>query len=112
VTEVPVNAKPAASRIRSVTYRVSLQNGLPDLPQRIESLLLREMIEIEEDREGKVRRRDIRPLIVTMEAASEAAVRMTVRMTGEGTVRPEHILDLLDIPREGASFAREKIDLD
>lgn len=111
VVETPVDAKAAASRLRSATYRVSLPSPVPHLASQASELLRRDEIPIEEEREGKRRTRDLRPLLLALEAPSETVLRLTVSMTGDGTVRPEQVLDLLGIPLDGVSIARERVEL-
>lgn len=111
VEEVPVDARAAASRIRSATYRVTLPAAVPDLAGRIDALLARDEIVVDEEREGRRVTRDIRPLLLAGEAVDDASLRLRVAIGGEGTIRPETVLDLLTIPREGATIAREKLDM-
>jgi radical SAM-linked protein len=111
VVETPIDAK-AAAHLRSATYRVALPRAVPDLHSRVETLLLRDTISVEEERDGKPRTRDLRPLLLTLEAPTEGLLRMTLAMTGEGTVRPEQVLDLLGIARDDVAIVREKIDFD
>jgi radical SAM-linked protein len=111
ILEVPADGKPAASRVRSATYRVDLSAGIVDLRQRCEQLMQREVIEIQEDHHGKIRIRDLRPLILSLHAPNTGTLRLRVEATGEGTVRPEQILDLLGVPREGSAITRESIEI-
>jgi radical SAM-linked protein len=110
--ELPAGAKSAASSVHGAVYRVELPDPAPDLAARAGSLLTREHIELEEQREDGTRTRDVRPLILEIEPLGPAALRLTVRLTPDGSVRPESVLDLLGIPREGARIIRERLILD
>lgn len=111
ILEVPVEGKPAGSRVRSATYRVDLSAGIVDLQQRTEQLMQREVIEIQEDHHRKIRIRDLRPLILSLRAPNTRTLRLQVETAGDGTVRPEQILDLLGVPREGSAITRESIEI-
>ena len=112
VHELPPGTKPAAARLRSATYRVALPQPVPDLGSRATSLLQQETLEVEEEREGKKRRRDLRPHILWLDAsASGDALRMEVRIHPTGTVRPEQVVELMGIDTDGLKIVRERIDL-
>jgi radical SAM-linked protein len=110
--EVPPGTRTAASRLRSAIYRVQLPAAVPDLGRRVADLTGRARLDVEEPRDGRVRRRDVRPLILSLDAPSPDALRLELRLDGEGSVRPETILDLLRVPRDGARITRERIVLD
>lgn len=111
VDAIPGQIKSAASRVRSATYRVSLPADVPDIGSRLAELLTRDALPIEEERDGKIRRRDLRPLILSLEATGPGTVRMVVRLNSDGSTRPEQILNLLSIPMEGVEIVREQIEL-
>lgn len=108
VIEVPVEGKSAASKLISASYRVELPEPTGDLSQRLAAILARDEIEVEEERDGATRRRDIRPAILALEVESGRAFTLSAGYAG-GTVRPEQILDLLGIPRDGAHITRTQI---
>lgn len=112
VHEMPPSQKLSAARLRSATYRVELSDPVPDLPDRVVGLLGRDTLGVEEHRQDKVRKRDLRPLLLSLEALAEnSALQMVVRLDAEGTVRPEQILGLLAIPSDGARIIREKLEV-
>ena len=108
VVEVPVEGKSAASKLLSASYEVELPEPVPDLPGRLQSLLDRTTIEVEEERDRTVRRRNIRPSILDLHADGDQRFLLTAAYDG-GTVRPEQILDLLGLPRDGARITRTGI---
>jgi radical SAM-linked protein len=108
VIEVPSEGKSAASKLLSASYTVELPRPVEDLGLRLVALLEEPSIEIDEERDRTIRRRNIRPLILTLEAESSSVFSLTAAYEG-GTVRPEQILDLLGIPRDGARITRGEI---
>ncbi len=111
VQEIPPGQKSAASRLRSASYRVELPDPVPDLRSRVEHLLGQAVTEIEEQRQDRVRKRDLRPFILSLRALDFGTLHMLVRLDAEGTVRPEQVLQLLSIPGDGARITRERIEL-
>ena len=111
VDELPSGQKLAASRVKAVRYRVELPTDVADLNARLTELLGRPSLSVEEWRDDGMRKRDIRPLILSMEASGPGSLRLTARHDDRGTVRPEQILQLLLLPLEGARITREGIDL-
>jgi radical SAM-linked protein len=112
VREVPVEGRSAASRVRSATYRVDLPSAVDDLEDRVRDLLARDSIEAQEVREGRVRIRDLRSLILSADATDAHTLRLHLVAGGEGSVRPEQVLDAMEIPREGAAISRESIEIE
>jgi radical SAM-linked protein len=110
--ELPEGQKPSASRLRSATYRVELPHPVPNLAARVADLLSRESLQVEELRKDRVRERDLRPLILSLEPLDgEFGLRMRVTLDAQGTVRPEQILILLGVSPEGARIVREAIEV-
>lgn len=101
----------AASRLRSATYRIVPIEPVPDLEARCVSLLARATVEIEEERSGAVRRRDIRPLILSLVALPDGGIRLTVRLTTEGSVRPDEVVRTLGLDPIGVTVTRESIEI-
>ncbi len=108
VIEVPAEGKSAASKLHSASYLVELAEPLEELPHRLDAILARDTIEVEEDRDGAIRHRDIRPAILSLEADGSSAFAL-IAGYDRGTVRPEQILDLLGISRDGISITRTEI---
>jgi radical SAM-linked protein len=111
VQELPPGLKSAASRVESVSYRIDLTDQVDDLETRVAGLLGRPAIEIQEERDGTVRARDVRPLILELRARGDRELAAILRLGEEGTVRPEQVLSLLEIPTDGAAFTRESVNL-
>jgi len=112
VEEMPVGVKSSASRVSSATYRIELPSSVAGLEERIRTLLARETLEVQEEHDGGIRVRDIRSLILSLEAIEgNMGLRATVRLDGSGTVRPERLLALLGMSPEGVRIVRERIDV-
>jgi radical SAM-linked protein len=103
--------KSAASRLRSVHYRADLAESIDDLSQRVEALLALASLEVTEERDGKSRVRNVRPLILSAAAISATRIDFRLQLDGSGTVRPEQLLEAMHIPLEGTRYTREKIRL-
>jgi len=110
VIEVAPEGKSAASRLRSATYYVELAKPVGDLRARIYELLDRYSLEIEEERDGTLRKRDLRPAILDLKAVSARAFVLVAGYDG-GTVRPEQILGLMGIDADGARITRQSIEV-
>jgi hypothetical protein len=91
---------------------MTLPDAAEDLQERVAALLDRSSLEVEEERDGTRRRRNLRPLIKTLLAPDNRSLLLDVRLDSDGTARPEQILDLLEIPRDGVKIARERIDIE
>jgi radical SAM-linked protein len=111
VEETAPGRKTAASRLQSAVYRVDLPRPVPDLDVRVQMLLLRPRLDVEEQRDRQIRRRDVRPMILAIETLNAHMLRVQVRMDGEGSMRPEQLLILMDVPTEGIRITRERIVL-
>jgi radical SAM-linked protein len=109
VEEAEPGKKSAASRLRGAIYRVALPGPVPHLEERVEQLLGSSSLTIQEEREEGTRTRDLRPLLVSMRAADESTLELEVQFDESGTVRPEQILRLLEIPSDGARITRERL---
>lgn len=108
VVEVSAEGKSAASKLLSARYSVELPEPVEDLSQRLDAILARETIEVEEHRDGGLRRRNIRPAILGLDVEGVRIFTLLASYAG-GTARPEQILDLLGIPREGVLITRTEI---
>jgi radical SAM-linked protein len=111
VLEVSAEGKSAAARVRSATYRIDLPGPIPDLSDRADTLLRSDAVAMKEERKGETRGRDVRSLILALEPLDARTLRLQLAATNEGGLRPEQVLDLLGLPREGASVSREAIEL-
>jgi radical SAM-linked protein len=111
VVEAEPGSKTAASRLQSAIYRVDLPAPVDDLTQRVDALLQQPTLDVEEPRDGHVRKRNLRPMILALDALTREALHLEVRMDGEGSVRPEQVLTLMGVPVEAVRVTRERIVL-
>jgi radical SAM-linked protein len=112
VSTLPENVRSAASRVTTAEYRVDLRDSVPDLGRRVEGLLACQVLEFDDGREGRTRRRDLRPLLLSLRALSPSGLEMSVRLSEGGTIRPEHIVQLLGLSSDGSTVIRLRIGLD
>lgn len=111
VEEAVPGAKTAASRLQSAVYRVDLPVPIADLDERARTLLQSSRLDVQEQRDGQVRRRDLRPMVLGLETVSPQTLRLEARMDGDGSIRPEQLLMLMDVPTRGVRVTRERIVL-
>jgi len=90
---------------RACATAAALRQWLVDLAEDLSSL------DVEEQRDGQVRRRDVRPMILSLAVVSPQALRLEARMDGEGSIRPELLLTLMGVPTPGIRITRERIVL-
>jgi radical SAM-linked protein len=108
VEEMQGAEKLSATRLRAAVYRIDLHDDVPDLETRIYQLLQEESLPVTEDRKDGPRKRDLRPLIVQLTPDNDKrSLRAEVRMDTEGSVRPEQLLELLNIELMGVRITRE-----
>lgn len=108
--EVPLEGKPAAARLHTAVYGIDLPAPLADLEDRIANLLSMEQLVIDETHNGKLRRRDVRPLILSLDSVRTDEIVLEAAI-GAGSVRPEQVLALLEIPTDGVRITRRQIKL-
>ena len=112
ISEVPTSDPALQSRLRSVTYRIRLEevNTIDDLTKRINQLLEQDHIWLE--RRGK--KYDLRPLIETCEvqpAIGRDTIDLTVTLTAlpGATGRPEELLRAAGYDPNEAFIERQEI---
>ena len=117
IESAPLRQPSLQSLVRAAEYEVTLEappNGVP-LEQGISELLAREEIPWEQDRGGKIRRYDLRPLILTLElsscAARSASLRMRLRHDERGAGRPEQVALALGVSRPPLRIHRIGLEL-
>jgi len=111
VEELEIGRAPAAKMVVSTEYRVELAAPRTGLDSQVAELLGRDSLELDETRDGRTRRRDIRPFILGARAEGEQRLHLRFRYDERGTVRPEQVLEALGIELEGARYTRERIVL-
>jgi radical SAM family uncharacterized protein/radical SAM-linked protein len=91
-------ASPRLSRVLTAAeYAVDLDAeaaGEADLDAAVTDLLARPRVPLQRERDGKVRGVDVRPGILALQAAG-GRLSMTLRVVGEGCVRPDEVVRLL-----------------
>lgn len=117
IESAPLRQPSLQSLVRAAEYDVTLEappNGT-SWEQGISELLARAEIPWEQDRGGKIRRYDLRPLILALElsscAAQSASLRMRLRHDERGAGRPEQVALALGVSRPPLRIHRVGLEL-
>lgn len=117
IESAPLRQPSLQSLVRAAEYEVALEappNGA-SWEQGISELLARAEIPWEQDRGGKIRRYDLRPLILELElsscAAQSASLRMRLRHDERGAGRPEQVALALGVSRPPLRIHRVGLEL-
>ena len=81
-------------RPRQLSYRIPLLQGHPVTKDSVRGLLAAERLVIHRRREDKVKTLDIRPFVEQIRLKDDA-VQFLLRVTAQGTARPEEVLEAL-----------------
>ena len=81
-------------RPRQHSYRIPLLEAHPVTEESVRELLAAERLPVRRRRKDKVKELDIRPFIERIRC-EDGAVRLLLRMTEQGTARPEEVLQAL-----------------
>lgn len=116
VEEVPASLPSLQSLVGAADYLVSgaTRQTRAVLEQAIQRLLALPSLPWEHQREGEVRRYDLRALILDLQvrswaagdAGSDFSVQMRLRADAEGTGRPEQVMAALGLPDAWTSLHR------
>lgn len=116
--EMPLSAPSLQSVIRSAAYKcVAIHPGAMDgARQRIEAFLAAESVQHVFPRGDSVKTVELRPLVCSMDvnvaAGGDCEVLMQVSLSQEGTVRPEHVLEVLGFSTPALSIHRVAVSLE
>ena len=117
IHSVPLRQPSLQSQVCAAAYKVELEDarGCDAWREAIAELLAREAIPWEQERGGKLRRYDLRPLILGLELVScgggVAALRMRLRHDERGAGRPEQIALALGVERPPRRMHRVELEL-
>jgi hypothetical protein len=117
VSEAPLEEAALQTQTTSATYQASLLNKIArsDLLQRIESLLSSQSLLIERKRGKKVKRFDIRPLILELSlkewSPQRTTLHMRLSMLPGKTGRADDVLAAIGLDPLSASIKRTEIRL-
>lgn len=117
IASAPLKQPSLQSQVRAAEYEV----GLDETPacgswqRAVGELLARDTIPWEQDRGGKIRRYDLRSLILALEVTSEsedtALLRMRLRHDEQGAGRPEQVALALGASRPPRRIHRVGLEL-
>lgn len=113
IIEVDPRAATLHSLVQSAEYRIRFHDGLdPDcMRQKIDDVLSRESIIVDETRRRKRSVMDIRPLIIDLylDAADDLVAHLSVG--DRGNLRPDQVLELMDLQRMYHSVHRYRLHM-
>ena len=104
--ELHVVAPGDRANVRRVAYAIRPAHMPEDIERRIAELLARRQVVVTRGEEGRERRLDIRPLVVSLERRDGELVLLTA-CRNEGSVRPEEVLAALGL--DEAAIARSLV---
>ncbi len=116
--EIPLSAPSLQSVVRSATYRsvATHPEGVDGARAAVGSFLQSDSVPYVVMRKDGEKTVELRPLVqdIVVESCSSDAceVRMHVGLSQEGTVRAEHVLDVLGFEAPAISIHREAVSLE
>ena len=117
IASAPLKQPSLQSQVRAAEYEVELDEApaCGCWQHAVAELLARDAIPWEQDRGGKIRRYDLRPLILAMEITSESesavSLRMRLRHDEQGAGRPEQVALALGASRPPCRIHRVELEL-
>ena len=117
IASAPLKQPSLQSQVRAAEYEVELDEtpACGSWQRAVAELLARGTIPWEQDRGGKIRRYDLRPLILALEISSEsddaASLQMRLRHDEQGAGRPEQVALALGASRPPRRIHRVRLEL-
>lgn len=113
ITEVDPRSSTMQSRIISAEYRIRFHDPLEraSLQRKIDELLCQETIVVERRRRRKRSVMDVRPLILSLEIDEKADLLAHLSVGDRGNLRPDHLLELLDLDGTHNSIHRSRLHM-
>ncbi len=113
ITEVDPRSSSMQSRISSAEYRIRFHDALEraSLQRKIDELLCQETIIVERRRRRKRSVMDVRPLILSLEIGEQADLLAHLSVGDRGNLRPDHLLELLDLDGAHNSIHRSRLHM-
>lgn len=113
ITEVDPRSSSMQSRISSAEYRIRFHDALEraSLQRKIDELLCQETIIVERRRRRKRSVMDVRPLILSLEIGEQADLLAHLSVGDLGNLRPDHLLELLDLDGAHNSIHRSRLHM-
>ncbi len=102
------------SLVRSAEYSISFEDDLSaeQLQTAVDALLARESIIKTEQRKGRTRSQDLRPLIYALQIEAERVLVAHIAVGDQGNVRPDDLLRELDLEQYPHQVHRRRLFLD
>lgn len=113
ITEVDPRSSSLQSRISSAEYRIRFHDALEraSLQRKIDELLCQETIVVERRRRRKRSVMDVRPLILSLAIDDQADLLAHLSVGDRGNLRPDHLLELLDLDGLHTSIHRRRLHM-
>ena len=113
IAEVDPRSATMQSRIISAEYRIRIHDPLEraELQRKIDELLDQESIIVERTRRRKRSVMDVRPLILSLEIDEQADLLAHLSVGDRGNLRPDHLLELLEMDGAHSSIHRSRLHL-
>ncbi|MCY4464231.1 MAG: TIGR03936 family radical SAM-associated protein [Chloroflexi bacterium] len=111
INEVDPRSSTMQSLIMSAEYRIRFHDPLERacLQRKIDELLGQESIIVERRRRRKRSVMDVRPLILSLEMDEHADLLAHLSVGDRGNLRPDHLLELLDMDGMHSSIHRSRL---
>ena len=113
IEEVDPRSATMQSRIMSAEYRIRFHDPLEraDLQRKIDELLGQQSIIVERRRRRKRSVMDVRPLILSLQIDAHADLRAHLSVGDRGNLRPDHLLELLELDGRHNSIHRSRLHM-
>jgi radical SAM-linked protein len=114
IEEVPVRSPALQTQVRSAEYRIHFEDpvDLEALKFRISQLMEGATLESERERKGKPTTFNIRPMIYDLRLDEAGDLIAHLAVGDQGNVRPDEILNALDLSETAVSIHRFRLHRD
>ena len=113
IEDVDVRAATMHSLVESAEYDIHFHDPIDraSLQRRIDDLLAKKSIIVERTRRRKRSVMDVRPLILALELCADDEMWAHLSVGERGNLRPDHLLELLEMDKLHASIHRSQLHL-
>ncbi len=113
IVEVPITMPAPQTLIHSATYRIEIDDlSTDELATRIQQILARDRIIVDQERKGKRSITDFRPLIYTLKIGEQGELWATLATGERGNFRPHDLLDHMGLSEYDVRVHRAKLHLE
>ena len=114
---VPIVSPSLPTLVRAAEYRIRFPDGLPpgELARRVAAMLAAETLILRQERKKRgstqIIERDVRPLLLALEAEEDDCLRARLATGERGNLRPRDLLQLLGLAEEFQQTHRFSLEL-